>query len=391
VTTTLVIANGCLYYGLSDDTVQRFMFPPSGDPSLLHVLLSVLTHAFLHADAGHLWGNMLFLWAFGCTLEPRIGTRSYLIAYGLGIVFSTVLPVLLLIVQAVHRATLSELTVYSTLGASGAISCIMGLFIVRCYFARVSMSFPFLFLPFLSLSLRLQAILFAGLFFTFDIAGSVRQFADDAGGVDYWAHVGGYVGGFGLAYLWHIHQAAAKEAVQVKAARLRGHLIRGNEAARLYAEILEEDPENEAALRYFLHWYKRSSKKAADYYVRLIQVLLRTDIRQAIDVFDTYFPRHMYALPGAVLFRFGTYFYHEGEFVKAGHCLDMAAERPGPWQPKAMLLLGKTLEALGNDEDATQLYQAVAEQYPESAFQAAALEKLAAIPGLGSGATKHLS
>ena len=100
----------------------------------------------------------------------------------------------------------------------------------------------------------------------------------------------------------------------------------------------------------------------------------------------------MYALPGAVLFRFGTYFYHEGEFVKAGYCLDMAAERPGPWQPKAMLLLGKTLEALGNDEDAIHLYQAVTEQYPDSAFQTAALEKLAAIPGLRSGSTNsHLS
>jgi membrane associated rhomboid family serine protease len=377
VTTGLVLINGILFFGVPKELKDIFVFFPHGDPGVVQVFISVFTSAFLHADLWHYLGNMLFLWAFGSTVEPRIGSSRYLLVYFLCIVTSKIIVFTLLSIKSIQLDSPAIMENFHSLGASGAVAGVMGIFVVRCYFARVSVSFPFLFIPFLSLSLRVQGTLLISLFFAKDIAGSVAQYDFDHVRVNYWSHMGGYLGGFVLGYLFKLHRAASEEAVKVKAQRLDAKPYHKKEAIRLYNDILNDEPENETALRFFLSLRKFDPEKAQLYYVRLMQVLIKKDLSQAVELFREYFPKFMNVLPGQVLLRLGAHFYQSADLKRAQPCLELAAAKEGPWQAKAMLSLGRLFENTGSLERAIILFKEVALKFPDSPFEKMALDKLA--------------
>lgn len=142
---------------------------------------------FLHASNGHLWGNMMFLWAIGSVVERRIGPKRFSILYLVTGLFGSIAYVL---VEFFANGTAGH-----ALGASGAISGIMGIFAVRCYFK--SMVFP---LPILgifslifpvSLKVRLNLLVIIGLFFLADLSGGIEQAAGTSSSMTgHWAHLG---------------------------------------------------------------------------------------------------------------------------------------------------------------------------------------------------------
>jgi membrane associated rhomboid family serine protease len=376
VTTALVLINGVIYFAVPEEIKDVFVFFPHGDPSLIHILISAFTSAFLHADFWHYLGNMIFLWAFGSTIEPRIGSSRYFLVYFLCIIASKVIVFTLLSMKSMQLDSPATIENFHSLGASGAIAGIMGIFVVRCYFARVSVSFPFLFIPFLSLSLRVQGTFLISLFFAKDIAGSVAQFDFDHVRINYWSHMGGYLGGFVMGYLFKLHRAASEEAVKVKAQRLDDKPYSKKEATQLYGDILNDEPENEAALRYFLNLRKFNPEKAQLYYVHLMQVLIKKDVSQAVSLFREYFPKFMNALPGQVLLRLGAHFYQSADLKRAQPCLELASSKEGPWQAKALLSLGRLFEDIGSLERSKMLFKEVAVKFPDSPFGKIATEKL---------------
>jgi membrane associated rhomboid family serine protease len=145
---------------------------------------TVFTAMFMHASILHIAGNMLFLWIFGNNVEDSMGLIRFLIFYLLGGVAALALQV-----------AVGPNTVAPTLGASGAIAAVLGGYIVLYPRARV---LSLVFIIFFFGVFELPALVMLGLWFAqqavFGAAGLTSP--TNAGGVAYFAHVGGFV--FGL-------------------------------------------------------------------------------------------------------------------------------------------------------------------------------------------------
>jgi membrane associated rhomboid family serine protease len=143
-------------------------------------VIPVLTSMFLHAGWMHLLGNMLFLWVFGGSVEDRMGHFAYFVFYlvcGLG-------------AGAVHTAFNWGSTV-PTIGASGAISGVLGAYIILFPRSRILTLVPLLILFFFW---RIPAMLMLGYWFVLQFVSGLSALGGaNQGGIAVWAHVGGFV------------------------------------------------------------------------------------------------------------------------------------------------------------------------------------------------------
>jgi hypothetical protein len=146
-------------------------------------ILPLFTSMFLHASFLHVAGNMLFLWIFGDNVEDYLGHFRYLVFY-LGSGLAADLSHILL--NASSRVP--------SVGASGAIAGVMGAYFILYPRARVLTWFPPIFL------FHVPAWLMLGYWFVGNfLSGTLTSIAEttqtSAGGVAFWAHVGGFVAG----------------------------------------------------------------------------------------------------------------------------------------------------------------------------------------------------
>jgi membrane associated rhomboid family serine protease len=140
---------------------------------------------FMHASWLHLGGNMLFLWVFGDNVEHRAGPLLYLAAY-----------LTLGVVGSMAQILSSPDSPIPTLGASGAISGVLGAYIVLFPGNRVTV----LLFRFLT---QVPAIVAIGIWIVFQLIsgfGATVVSDESGGGVAYLAHIGGFAAGaaFGL-------------------------------------------------------------------------------------------------------------------------------------------------------------------------------------------------
>jgi len=145
---------------------------PGPDP----IYLTLLSSMFMHGSWLHLGGNMLFLWIFGDNVEHRAGPIAYLLAYlAAGLVGSL-------------AQTFSDPTSpIPSLGASGAISGVLGAYLVLFPRNRVT-AFVFRFL------VQIPALAAIGMWIALQVVSSLAD-PTGAGGVAYLAHIGGFVAG----------------------------------------------------------------------------------------------------------------------------------------------------------------------------------------------------
>jgi membrane associated rhomboid family serine protease len=332
VTLILVLCNTAIYFSVSEEVSKEFIFTPYGNPSVPHILISVFTSAFLHVSASHLFGNMLFLLIFGSFVESKIGSIRFLAVFFLCMIASKIMDVALLKCQSPDSSLMLTLKNFHSLGASGAVTGIMGLFVVRCFFARLMPCSPFLSLPFLSVPVGLHGTLLVSSFFASDVFGGLEMFQSGTE-INHWAHLGGYLGGFILGYCLNLHKEASKEALEVKS-----EILTRKKAIRKGGKL------HEAALKFLLEHYKYDEKKGEFYFVRLLQALIGNNFQKAIEIFLAYYPNYVNALPGNTLLSIGLHFYSTADFEKAGKCLQLAACKTGPWQGRAKLYLARTLD-----------------------------------------------
>jgi membrane associated rhomboid family serine protease len=142
--------------------------------------LSVLFSMFLHAGWLHLLGNMLFLVIFGNNIEDRFGKVPYLLFY-----------LLCGYVAAYGFAFANQSSVEPLIGASGAISGVLGAYLVLYPRAKVWSLVPFLFF----IPVRVPAWLVLGTWFVLQWVYSVGYAASGAGSVAYLAHIFGFLAG----------------------------------------------------------------------------------------------------------------------------------------------------------------------------------------------------
>ena len=148
---------------------------------------SALTCTFLHGGWLHLLGNMYFLWIYGRSLERLLGTGRFLLLY-FGGGFLSVL---------VHILTVSPFYLDEpTVGASGAISAVLGAFLILWPTAklRTLLFSPIAFRP---LVVPAPAWVVLGLWFTGQLIYSLKL-VGDFDEIAFWAHVGGFVAGAGI-------------------------------------------------------------------------------------------------------------------------------------------------------------------------------------------------
>ncbi len=175
------ISHGIDLVGITPITVggQTFSVPQAPGPSPIY--LTLLTSMFMHSSWLHIGGNMLFLWIFGDNVEHRMGRLTFLAFYLLaGVVAS---------LAQIYVADPNS--VIPTLGASGAISGVLGAYIVLYPTNRVTV-FLFRFLT------RVPAVAAIGLWIVLQLVsgfGAVAVSQETTGGVAYLAHIGGFVVG----------------------------------------------------------------------------------------------------------------------------------------------------------------------------------------------------
>jgi membrane associated rhomboid family serine protease len=151
--------------------------PDSGE-----IYASLLTCMFLHGGWLHLIGNMWFLWLFGNNVEDRLGHIAFALFYTAGGLVAT----------ACHWITVPQDAI-PVIGASGAVSGILGAYAITWPFAKVrTLVFLLIFLTIV----ELPALLVLGIWFVQQLLEATVLDLGVGGGVAWWAHIGGFIAGF---------------------------------------------------------------------------------------------------------------------------------------------------------------------------------------------------
>jgi membrane associated rhomboid family serine protease len=161
------------------------------------VYLTLLTSMFMHGGIMHLLGNMLFLWIFGDNIEDDLGHARYAAFY-------ITAGLLASLAHVVSTFVFGQNPYIPSLGASGAISGVMGAYLLLHPRRRVTV-FIFRFLT------EVPGIVAVGMWFVFQIISSLGVLGGGTGvgGVAYAAHIGGFVAGFALVKLFMIGRGRA--------------------------------------------------------------------------------------------------------------------------------------------------------------------------------------
>jgi tetratricopeptide (TPR) repeat protein len=140
--------------------------------------------------------------------------------------------------------------------------------------------------------------------------------------------------------------------------------------------MCENDPQSLMAPRH-LHKIDRedSEHEGACFQKRLAATII-LDFQSAVRLVREHFPRHLGRLSGDLLFRIGVAFYQNADMEKARYCLELAAAKDGAWQHKAMLLISRTYEAIGNDQRALSVIQDLLDLQPDKIFRRQAMKRM---------------
>ncbi len=163
---------------------QTVLVPQEPGPS--PIWLTLITSMFMHGGLLHLAGNMLFLWVFGDNVEHRIGHGLFLGFY-----------LLVGVIASVAQILVNTDSVIPTLGASGAISGVLGAYFVMFPTNRVNVFLLRAVVP-------VPAIVAIGMWAALQVIAGFGDLTGEAGGVAYMAHIGGFLAGAAAGLLFRI-------------------------------------------------------------------------------------------------------------------------------------------------------------------------------------------
>jgi membrane associated rhomboid family serine protease len=173
-----------------EHVIMRFGFVPARFNSMYYA--TVFTSLFLHGSLFHLLANMWMLWIFGDNVEDCMGRLRYL-------VFFLLCGIASVIAQAISNPT----STLPLVGASGAISGVLGAYFLTYPRARILTLVPIFILFYL---IDIPAFIFLGFWFLMQfISGYASMFVEQGaarGGIAWWAHVGGFGAGVLLVHFF---------------------------------------------------------------------------------------------------------------------------------------------------------------------------------------------
>ncbi|WAM36193.1 rhomboid family intramembrane serine protease [Caldicellulosiruptor acetigenus] len=199
MTWTLILINVFVFLyqvSMPQEAAQEFVFRYGFVPERFTQLLShgfvvaasvsiwsIITSMFLHGSWMHLISNMWSLWLFGDNVEDRVGHFRFLIFY-----------ILSGIAAALTHWFFNANSPIPTVGASGAISGVMGAYFLMFPLSRIVTLIPLGFIP---LFIEIPAIFFLGLWFLSQVSSGILELFGPVfgSGIAWWAHIGGFVFG----------------------------------------------------------------------------------------------------------------------------------------------------------------------------------------------------
>jgi membrane associated rhomboid family serine protease len=198
VTVSLIILNCLVFlYQVSlGQAEERFILDYAAIPAdLLHTRsfgggthlfpgVTVLTSMFMHGGILHLGGNMLYLWIFGDNIEDVMGHGRFILFYLLTGAAATF-----------AHAVVAPMSTVPMIGASGAISGVLGAYLLLFPKARVKV---LVILGFFIRIISVPAVLMLGFWFLMQMLSGLLSEGGAGGGVAWFAHVGGFVAGLAL-------------------------------------------------------------------------------------------------------------------------------------------------------------------------------------------------
>ncbi len=203
VTLTIVAVNTLVFlYELflllngGEQGLNSFIMAFGATPAALasgQSLYTLFTSMFVHSGLTHIGFNMLYLLAFGDNVEDLLGRSRYIVFY--------LLCGLLADFAQIASNPASQIP---SVGASGAIAGVLGGYLLLFPKGKVRVLF---FLGPLSHVTRVAAILYIGFWFVTQIFSGIASLGvptAESGGVAYWAHIGGFVGGLVLMFLFRL-------------------------------------------------------------------------------------------------------------------------------------------------------------------------------------------
>ncbi|HEY7589369.1 MAG TPA: rhomboid family intramembrane serine protease [Candidatus Limnocylindrales bacterium] len=163
---------------------ERVLIPEAPGPNPIY--LTLLTSMFMHGGIAHIFGNMLFLWIFGDNVEHRVGHIPYALFYLAAGVIASFAQILV-----------NPDSPIPSLGASGAISGVLGAYLVFFPSNRVWV-IVFRFIPY-----AVPAIVAIGLWAVLQFINGFGSIAvtEQTGGVAYMAHIGGFIAGLVFGFI----------------------------------------------------------------------------------------------------------------------------------------------------------------------------------------------
>jgi len=205
VTVSLIVLNVLIFFfeislgeGLSEffdifGVVPATYFElKESDAPFLIIYFPFITSMFLHGGWMHLIGNMIYLWVFGDNVEDRMGHFKFLLFYLLCGIFAGL--------AHVYTNPHSEIP---AVGASGAISGVLGAYFILFPHSRVITLIPIFF--FFDL-IEVSAFVFLGFWFILQFFNGIASLGAATyaatGGVAWWAHIGGFISGLLLSFVF---------------------------------------------------------------------------------------------------------------------------------------------------------------------------------------------
>jgi membrane associated rhomboid family serine protease len=186
-TILLIILNVLGFFILNPHIIsnKHFLFNPSAFVNQPNIYwYTIITSIFMHADVGHLFGNMVYLYIFGNNIEDRIGPYKFFILY-----------ILLGIIASNGYALLTSQPDIPSLGASGAISGILGSYLLLYPKVNMKLHRAFLLIPY---TLNLPIWFYLGVWF---LGQQLLGVALNIQGIAWYAHICGFACGYVIMFL----------------------------------------------------------------------------------------------------------------------------------------------------------------------------------------------
>lgn len=174
-----------IQYGAIPSVIFAHASLPNEATAAIPAALTLLTSMFLHGGWMHLIGNMLYLWVFGNNIEDVMGHTKFIIFY-----------ILCGVLAALSHAVTDPTAHIPMVGASGAISAVLGAYVLLFPRAHVLVLMPGFGMT------RIAAGIVLGMWFVTQLISGGMSVGVKGGGVAFFAHIGGFVAGMALIGLF---------------------------------------------------------------------------------------------------------------------------------------------------------------------------------------------